>query len=100
MNLIIENNNNVYELKGSLDKLTVHVFQNKFQNIFDEKSDLIINIVDLVKIDDFGVEVITKLHDEAILKQKRFSIIGKDSQKVFNHFKTVKTSEIENKTPW
>lgn len=98
MNLIIENNNNVYELKGALVKLNVHLFQNKFQNIFDDKSDLTINIVDLEKIDDFGVNAIGKLHNEAITKQKRLSIIGSGNQKLFNHFKAVETSEFKNKS--
>ncbi|MGM5469593.1 STAS domain-containing protein [Flavobacteriaceae bacterium LMO-SS05] len=98
MNLKIENNNNVYELRGALVKLNVHLFQNKFQNIFDTQNDLTINIVDLEKIDNFGVHAIGKLHNEAILKQKRLSIIGSGNQNLFNHFKAVETSEIKNKT--
>ena len=94
MNLVIENNNNVYELTGSLVKLNIHLFQNRFQNIFDKKNDLTINIVDLEKIDDFGINAIDKLYNEAILKQKRLSIIGSGNQKLFNHFKAFETPEL------
>ncbi len=98
MNLKIKNNNNVYELKGSLVKLNVHLFLSEFQNILDDKSDLTINIVDLEKIDDFGVNAIINLHNAAISKQKRLSIVGSGNQNLFNHFKAVETSEIRNKS--
>lgn len=96
MKLIIENINNVYELKGSLVKLNIHVFQNKFQNIFDDKSDLTISIVNLERIDNYGVNAIAKLHNDAITKLKRLSIIGFGNQELFNHFKMVETLEIRN----
>lgn len=100
MNLIIRknNNNNVYELEGRLAKLNVHLFKNEFQNIFDKKSHLTISIVDLDIIDDYGVNAIAKLNDEANSKQKTFSIIGVGNQKLFNHFKAVETLEIKNKS--
>lgn len=94
--MIIENNNNVYELKGALVKSTVHLFQNEFQNIFDWKTDLTISTIDLEKIDGFGVNAIAQLHHEAISKQKRLSIIGLGNQELFDHFKAGETSEIGN----
>ena len=98
MNLIIKNNSNFYELKGSLVQFNVHLFQKKFQNIFDKKSNLTISIVNLEKIDSFGINAIAKLHNEAITKQKRLSIIGLGNQELFEHFKSVENVEIENQS--
>lgn len=98
MNLVIRNNNNIYELIGDLVKFNVHLFQNEFKNIFDKKSDITISIVNLNKIDSSGVSAIVKLNNEAISKQKQFSIIGSGNQELFNHFKDLNTSENSNKS--
>ena len=98
MNLIIRKNNNIYELEGILDKFNVHLFQNEFKNVFNKKSDITISIVNLNKIDSFGVSAIVKLNDEAISKQKQFSIIGSGNQELFNHFKDLNTSENRTKS--
>ncbi|RRO17177.1 hypothetical protein [Flavobacteriaceae bacterium 14752] len=96
MTLIIKKSNNVYDLEGSLNKLNVHVFQNKFQNIFNTKSDLILSIVNLEKIDSAGVNAIAKLHNESIIRLKRLSIIGLGNQELFDRFKAIETSKIRD----
>lgn len=96
MTLIIKKSNNVYDLEGSLDKLNVHIFQNKFQNIFNNKSDLILSIVNLEKIDSAGVNAIAKLHNESIIRLKRLSIIGLGNQELFDRFKAIETSKIKD----
>lgn len=96
MTLIIKKSNNVYDLEGSLNKLNVHVFQNKFQNIFNNKSDLILSIVNLEKIDSAGVNAIAKLHNESIIRLKRLSIIGLGNQELFDRFKAIETSKIKD----
>lgn len=96
MTLIIKKSNNVYDLEGSLNKLNVHIFQNKFQNIFNNKSDLILSIVNLEKIDSAGVNAIAKLHNESIIRLKRLSIIGLGNQELFDRFKAIETSKIKD----
>lgn len=98
MTLIIKKSNNFYELQGSLVKLNVHVFHNEFQNIFNKESNLTLSIVNLDKIDSFGVNAIAKLHNESITKLKRLSIIGLGHQELVDHFKTFETSKIKNKS--
>lgn len=98
MNLIIRKNNNIYELEGTLDKFNVHLFQNEFQNIFDKKNELTISLINLEKIDSFGVNAIAKLNNEAISKQKQFSIVGSGNQELFNYFKEINTTKIRNRS--
>ena len=81
--LIIKNNNNYFKLKGSLVKLNVHLFNEKFDDVFDENSNITINITDLNKIDSYGVNAIAKLHNEAISKNKKLSFIGLGNQDLF-----------------
>lgn len=98
MELTIKNNHNYFEIKGILVKYNVYLFQNKFQDIFDNRNSLTINITGLHRIDSFGINAIAKIHNEAISKQKRFSIIGLGNNGLYNHFKTIeqKESAIEN----
>ena len=92
MDLTIEKNSNVYELKGSLVRFNVHLFQNEFQNIFEEKNELTISIMDWEKSDNFGINVIAKLHNEAISKNKKLAIIGFGNNQLVDHFKTNKVA--------
>lgn len=87
MSLIIKKSNNVYELKGSLVKFNVHLFEKIFQDFFVKNSDLRINIIDLERMDSFGVNAIAKLNNEAISYQKTFSIIGMGNKELFNLIK-------------
>ncbi|HMC01146.1 MAG TPA: STAS domain-containing protein [Flavobacteriaceae bacterium] len=97
MELTIKNNHNYFEIKGILVKYNVNLFQKKFQDIFDERNSLTLNITGLNRIDSFGINAIAKIHNEAISKQKRFSIIGLGNNELFNHFKTIETVEnLEN----
>jgi len=92
MELTIKNNHNYFEVKGILVKYNVHLFQNKFRDIFDNRDSLTLNITSLNRIDSFGINAIAKIHNEAITKQKRFTIIGLGNDELFNHFKTIEGS--------
>lgn len=95
MELIIKNNHNYFEIKGILVKYNVHLFQSKFQDIFDERDYLTLNITNLKRIDSFGINAIARIHNDAITKRKRFTIIGLGNNELFNHFKTIEES-VEN----
>jgi len=87
MSLIINKSNNVYELKGSLVKFNIHLFEKIFRDFFVINSDLRINIIDLERIDSFGLKAIAKLNNDAISFKKTFSIIGMGNKELFNLFK-------------
>ncbi|TVZ57788.1 hypothetical protein NA63_0276 [Flavobacteriaceae bacterium MAR_2010_105] len=87
MSLIIKKSNNVYELKGSLVKFNIPLFEKIFQDFFVINSDLRINIINLERIDSFGLNAIAKLNNDAISFQKTFSIIGMGNKELFNLFK-------------
>ncbi|WP_194766619.1 hypothetical protein [Tamlana sp. I1] len=88
MDLKITNCNNFFKVKGNLNKSNVNIFMNEFNNIFETVSDLTISIMDIESMDKHGVEAISKLHNEALVKNKRFSIVGYGCKELYDHFKT------------
>ena len=76
MNLVIIKNNDVFDLKGTLDRYSVFLFRKEFNNIFEKINSLTINIENLDKIDKHGLNALVKLHNEAITKGKSLSMIG------------------------
>ena len=98
MNMIIENNNSVYELKGAFVKSTLHKFEDRFEQIFEEENHLTICTVGLDHIDISGVRSIVKLHNEALSKHKKLSIIGLGNQELFDHLKPHQISILQNKS--
>ena len=88
MDLKITSCNNFFKIKGILNRNNVDVFQNEFKNIFDKVSNLTISIQDIESMDKYGVDAISKLHQEALNKNKRLSIIGYGCKDLYDHFKT------------
>lgn len=76
MNLQITNLNNTYQLSGTLSKWNVNLFKKEFHNIFDKQGFLIIDMENLLSIDRYGVMALAQLHNEALVKGKKISIIG------------------------
>lgn len=88
MDLKITGYNTFFKVKGILNRDNVYVFQNAFKNIFDKVNDLTISIQDIESMDKYGVAVIARLHEEALSKNKRLSIIGFGCKELYDHFKT------------
>lgn len=88
MDLQITNCNNFFKVKGFLNKANIDIFQNKFNNIFESVNELTISIKDIESMDKYGVNAIAQLHEEALEKNKRFSIIGYGCKELYDHFKT------------
>ena len=88
MDLKITNCNNFYKVKGTLNRNNVKMFQNEFENIFEKVTNLTISVQDIESMDKYGVNAIAKLHEEALSKNKRLSIIGFGCKELYDHFKT------------
>ncbi|NMH87222.1 hypothetical protein [Flavivirga algicola] len=87
MDLRISNCNNFFKIKGILNKNSLEVFQNEFNNIFEKVNNLTISIQDIESMDRYGVNALAALHNEAIQKNKSLSIIGLGCKDLYNHFK-------------
>ncbi|TXE19354.1 hypothetical protein ES692_03475 [Psychroserpens burtonensis] len=88
MNLEITHTNNYFTVKGCLDRHNIHLFKKQFRNIFRNTNAVTVSIENLTSIDRYGVNAIAQLHNEALVKNKRLSIIGFGQSNLFNHFKT------------
>jgi ABC-type transporter Mla MlaB component len=87
MNLKITSSSNFFKLKGILDRSSLDVFQHEFKNIFEKVSTLTISIEEVEWMDRYGVQAMTGLHNEAIMKNKKLSIIGLGCKELYEHFK-------------
>ncbi|WP_204344103.1 STAS domain-containing protein [Psychroserpens algicola] len=88
MNLEITHANNFFKVKGALDRHNIHVFKKQFRNVFESANVITVSIEHLTSIDRYGVSAIAQLHNEALVKNKRLSIIGLGHSSLYNHFKT------------
>lgn len=87
MDLKISNCNNFFKIKGILNRNSLEIFQNEFQNIFEKVNNLTISIQDVESMDRYGVKAFVALQNEAIQKNKNLSIIGIGCKDLYNHFK-------------
>ncbi len=88
MKLEITQANNYFKVKGALERKNLHVFQKEFRNIFDKVNAITVSIEYLTSIDRFGVKAIAELHNEALVRNKRLSIIGLGHGNLYNYFKS------------
>lgn len=88
MDLKITNSNSFFNIKGVLDRSTLHVFNEEFRHIFERFSMLTISIQEVESMDKYGVAAISRLHQEALAQNKRLSIIGFGCKDLYDHFKT------------
>lgn len=86
MKLIITNDDNVYKVKGNLIKMNIPIFKNQLKDIFNQTDNVILNLQEIINIDNQGVVAITQLHNEALSKNKKLSIIGLGKGELSSHF--------------
>ncbi|MDO6595450.1 STAS domain-containing protein [Oceanihabitans sp. 2_MG-2023] len=84
MKLIITNTNNIYKVKGNLIKMNIPIFKSELKDVFNHKDDVILNLQGVTNIDNQGVVAIAQLHNEALSKNKKLSIIGFGKDKLSN----------------
>ena len=87
MEFRITNCNNFFKMKGVLNKNSISLFQKEFKNVFERVNSLTISIEDVESMDKYGVDAIAKLHEEALSKNKRLSIIGFGCKELYYHYK-------------
>jgi len=88
MALSITNYNNRFKIKGFLTKRSIAEFQEAFSNVFDSNDTVMLSVEGIEKIDRYGVNALAKLHNEALTKNKRLSIIGSGCKELFDYFKS------------
>lgn len=87
MDLKITQSNTFFKIKGILDKNNIEIFQSEFKNIFDKINALTISIEEVEWMDRDGVNAMAALHNEALLKNKKLSIVGLGCKDLYEHFK-------------
>tara|TARA_R110000868_G_scaffold89492_3_gene249093 strand:- start:1375 stop:1653 length:279 start_codon:yes stop_codon:yes gene_type:complete len=87
MDLKITCCNNFFKIKGVLNRSTIKVFHEEFKDIFEKLNTLTISIEEVEWMDRYGVNAMTSLHNEAVLKNKKLSIIGLGCKDLYEHFK-------------
>lgn len=87
MNLKITQSSTFFKIKGILDKSSIDVFHSEFKHIFERVNTLTISIEEVEWMDQDGVNAMAALHNEAILKNKKLSIIGLGCKDLYEHFK-------------
>jgi len=80
--------NNYIKLKGKLNKNAIGVFNNEFAKIFENYSNIKINIEGLDAIDKYGVRALVNLHNQSLKNNVQFSIIGSGFKELYNFFKS------------
>ena len=88
MDLKITHHNNFFNLKGVLNRNSIHLFQKEFRHIFEKFNALTLSIENLEGIDRYGVNALAQLHNESISKGKSLSIIGMGCDDLYEHFKS------------
>ncbi|WP_066221905.1 STAS domain-containing protein [Formosa haliotis] len=88
MELTITHYNNYFKIKGILTKHNLDVFYNYFQDVFDDRDRITINLSGLDVVDQFGVQALEQLQKEAKRLAIPLSIIGSGQTAIYDHFKT------------
>ncbi|WP_111682296.1 STAS domain-containing protein [Winogradskyella tangerina] len=94
MDLQITSYNNRFQIKGTLNKLSLKTFHAHFANIFDELDDILLDIESVESIDRAGVMALARLHNESITKSKKLSIVGLGCKELYDHFKNQESSTV------
>ncbi|TYA69949.1 hypothetical protein [Seonamhaeicola marinus] len=87
MELKITNCNNFFKIKGILDKKSISLFEEEFNNIFDRMDNLKVSIEAVDSMDRHGIMALTRLHEEALMRNKKLSIIGYGCKNLLAEFK-------------
>ena len=86
MAILIENQNNVFNVKGEINQLNAKILKSYIESQFHAYDRVVLNINDVRKIDKEGINILTSLYQVSILKKKSFSIIGYGCKDIYDEF--------------
>lgn len=86
MKLTINQNRELLELKGSLNKTSMRKLEYYLDNLLGRKEHIVLSLDHLVSIDFMGVALLQQIADKAIKMNKIFMIIGQDNQAIREAF--------------
>ena len=86
MAIQITNNSGVLEIIGNITKENSTSLQLHFEQVLTKADKIIISMDKVIKIDSFGVQVLSNLYKKAAKLDKVFFLIGKGNRKVQNAF--------------
>ncbi|MFD2567403.1 STAS domain-containing protein [Pseudotenacibaculum haliotis] len=86
MAILIENQKNVFNVKGEINQLNAKILKSYVESQFHAYDRVVLNINDVRKIDKAGINILTSLYKVSLLKQKSFSIIGYGCKDIYDEF--------------
>lgn len=86
MAILIENQNNVFNVKGEINQLNAKILKSYIESQFHAYDRVVLNINDVRKIDKAGINILTSLYQVSLLKKKSFSIIGYGCKDIYDEF--------------
>lgn len=87
MALTITRNEDIFEVKGSINASTASYFQTHFALTLNSTSGLAIDINKVTEIDSNGIEALKTIYEKAQSWNKPFYILGTGSKEIYDEFK-------------
>lgn len=87
MALSINEVNNVFKVKGSINTNTAQNFQKHLEMVIKTQDGLTIDINDVMEIDKRGLDAIKSLYDYALQYRREFYILGNGCKEIYDDFK-------------
>jgi hypothetical protein len=81
-----------FELKGSLNKSNVGIFEIHFKDIFKTNNQIVINIDALKNIDNDGVWAFERLYKQSLDCDSKMYITGFGCREMYDHLKSIKVA--------
>lgn len=86
MAILIENQNNVFNIKGEINQFNAKILKSYVESQFHSFDRVVLNINDVKKIDKEGINILTSLYQVSMQKEKSFSIIGYGCKDIYDQF--------------
>ncbi|MBL4605686.1 MAG: STAS domain-containing protein [Flavobacteriaceae bacterium] len=86
MALLIENQQNVFYIKGVIDESNSEILKLYMMVQFTNHSIITIDISNVSRIDRHGVNALTSLYQNALKREKDFKIVGYGCKDIYDEF--------------
>ncbi|MBL4605319.1 MAG: STAS domain-containing protein [Flavobacteriaceae bacterium] len=86
MALLIKNLKDIFYLKGTLNQTNSSSLRKYFEALFTINSSITININEVSRIENSGVECLKFLHKKSKEEKKKFIIVGLGSEDIYDQF--------------